>query len=413
MSADPGPGKLEDSPPPDPRAAFVLALGRALHSAGETANRLEDLLEQVSRRVGLEAQFFITPTSIFAAFGPEAQQRTHLIRTVPSAPDLGQLARLDIVVVRVLRGELEPGTGLAEIRLLQASPAPSGALRVLGYALASACAARVLGGGLREVLVSGGIGLIVGLLSRLAEQREGVRGLFEALASFAGAFLVGVVAHLIGGLSLLIAALASLIVLVPGMSLTNAVAELTTRHLSSGTARLMSAFMVFIAMGFGAALAAQLVLVVFGTPPNAAVVPLPVWTEWLAIVAASVAFGLLLRASPQDFGWILLACLIGFTAARFSSQLLGPELGMFMGALAVGIASSLLARWADQPVAITEVPGTLILVPGSIGFRSISALLEKEIVSGVETGFRVLLIAMSLVAGLLVANLLVRRPRRL
>lgn len=413
MSAESGPGKLEDSPPADPRAAFVLALGRALHSSGETANRLEDLLEQVSRRFGIQAQFFITPTSIFAAFGPEDQQRTHLIRTEPASPDLGQLARLDTVVVRVLRGELEPGTGLAEIRLLQSSPKPSAAFRISGYALASACAARVLGGGLREVLVSGGVGLVIGLLSRLAEQREGVRGLFEALASFAGALLVGVIAHLIGGLAPLITALASLIVLVPGMSLTNAVAELTTRHLSSGTARLMSAFMVFIAMGFGAALAAQLVLVVLGPPPAATVVPLPAWTEWLAIVAASMAFGLLLRASPRDFGWILLACLIGFAAARLSSQLLGPELGTFMGALAVGMASSLLARWADKPVAITEVPGILILVPGSIGFRSISAMLEKEIVSGVETAFRVLMIAMSLVAGLLVANLLVRRPRRL
>ena len=278
MSADSGPGKPEESLPPDPRAAFVLALGRALHSAGETANRLEDLLQQVSGRVGLQAQFFITPTSIFAAFGPEDTQRTHLIRTEPSPPDLGQLARLDTVVVRVLRGELEPGAGLAEIRLLQATSAPSATLRVLGYALASACAARVLGGGLREILVSGGIGLVVGLLSRMAERREGVRGLFEALASFAGAMLVGVVAHLIGGLALLITALASLIVLVPGMSLTNAVAELTTRHLSSGTARLMSAFMVFIAMGFGAALAAQLVLVLFGTPPGATVVPLPTAT---------------------------------------------------------------------------------------------------------------------------------------
>ena len=63
--------------------------------------------------------------------------------------------------------------------------------------------------------------------------------------------------------------------------------------------------------------------------------------------------------------------------------------------------------------ALIEVPGTLVLVPGSIGFRSITAMLENQVVSGLETAFRVLLIAMSLVAGLLMANLVMPRPRKL
>jgi len=101
MGAQSEGGKPGTYPPPDPRIGFVLALGRALHRAGEPANRLEDLMEHVARKVGIQTQFFFTPTSIFAAFGSEERQRTHLIRTEPSSPDLGRLARLDIVVVRV------------------------------------------------------------------------------------------------------------------------------------------------------------------------------------------------------------------------------------------------------------------------------------------------------------------------
>ena len=86
---------------------------------------------------------------------------------------------------------------------------------------------------------------------------------------------------------------------------------------------------------------------------------------------------------------------------------------MFVGAFAVGILGSAVARWADKPAALIEVPGILVLVPGSIGFRSITAMLENQVVSGLETAFRVLLIAMSLVAGLLMANLVLPRPRRL
>ncbi len=408
-------GKTEPKMRPDSRAGFILALGRALHGAGEPSNRLEELLEQVAARVGLQAQFFITPTSLFAAFGPEDRQRTHLIRTEPSAPDLGRLARLDTIVHQVLRGELTADQGsLAVLDADQRARARPPGLRVLGYALASAGAARVLGGGWREAGAAGTIGLVIGLVGLVAARREGLRRLFEPIAAFLAALLVAAWAHLLGGLALAITTLASVIVLVPGMTLTNAMAELTTRHLASGTARLMSAVMTFVAMGFGVALAAQLVLVGGGLPPAAAPAPMAGWTLWLAILVASLSFGVLLNAEWDDLGWIVLSCLVGFSTSRASAAVLGPELGMFTGALAVGLASTVVSRVARQPSAVTEVPGLLILVPGSIGFRSVTALLDNQVVSGIEAAFRVLLIAMSLVAGLLVANLIApAKPERM
>ena len=46
----------------------------------------------------------------------------------------------------------------------------------------------------------------------------------------------------------------------------------------------------------------------------------------------------------------------------------------------------------------------MLLVPGSIGFRSLSSLLERNVVAGVDTAFSMLLVAVALAAGLLVAN---------
>jgi uncharacterized membrane protein YjjB (DUF3815 family) len=284
---------------------------------------------------------------------------------------------------------------------------------VAGYALASACSARVLGGGVREIVTAGAIGAIIGVVSALSASRQTLQRLFEPVAAFLAAVLLALAAKATGGVSASVTTLASLIVLMPGMSLTNAMTELTTRHLAAGTARLMSAFMVFLAMGFGVALGSQLVHVTLGAVPSAEPVPLPGWTIWVAVVLVSVSFSVLLQSARSDYLWVLLACLAGFTASRFSAILLGPELGMFVGAFAVGILASAASRWADKPSALIEVPGTLVLVPGSIGFRGITAMLEHEVVSGLETAFRVLLIAMSLVAGLLMANLVLPRPRRL
>ena len=48
---------------------FILALAKALHRYGTPAYRLEEALEVVGDKLGLDAQFFSTPTSIFASFG--------------------------------------------------------------------------------------------------------------------------------------------------------------------------------------------------------------------------------------------------------------------------------------------------------------------------------------------------------
>ena len=57
------------------------------------------------------------------------------------------------------------------------------------------------------------------------------------------------------------------------------------------------------------------------------------------------------------------------------------------------------------------VPGILLLVPGSIGYRSMSSLMERDTVAGIATAFTMVLTAVSLVAGLLIAGVLAPEPK--
>ena len=93
------------------------------------------------------------------------------------------------------------------------------------------------------------------------------------------------------------------------------------------------------------------------------------------------------------------------------ARTLGLELGVFVGALVVGAASNLYARFLNRPATVILVPGILLLVPGSIGFRSLASLLDREVVLGVETAFRMVLMAVALVAGMLVSNV-IAPPKR-
>ena len=61
--------------------------------------------------------------------------------------------------------------------------------------------------------------------------------------------------------------------------------------------------------------------------------------------------------------------------------------------------------------ALLRVSGIILLVPGSVGFRSLSFVLERDVVLGLDTAVAVLSALIAIVAGLLFGNLLVP-PRR-
>jgi len=57
------------------------------------------------------------------------------------------------------------------------------------------------------------------------------------------------------------------------------------------------------------------------------------------------------------------------------------------------------------------VPGIMLLVPGSIGFKSVSSLIAADVVSGMRLALTVGIMGIALVIGLLVASAIIP-PRR-
>ena len=393
---------------------FILRLGRALHAVGYSADRLEAVLTKATERLGLKSQFFSTPTSIFIAFGEQDHQHTYLIRVEPSAVNLAKLADLDVIVSGVLSGEIPPAEGSMQIDKILAQPLKYGRfITVLAFGVSSAAASRFLGGGMREIVVSAGIGLLIGLLSLIANAQAGFGRVFEPIAALMASLIAAGLTFAIGPFSVSNATLAGLIVLIPGLTLTTAMSELSTRHLVAGTARLSSALVLFLSIGFGVALGSKIAESVFGKPHVISPVMLPAWTEFVALVFAPIAFMILLRAHKIDAGWILFAGALAIIGSRLGARAFGPELGVFAGALTVGLASNLISRFRDRPAAVTLVPGILLLVPGSIGFRSLASLLDKQTLSGVDTAFKMTLMAIALVAGMLIANAIMPSRRTL
>jgi uncharacterized membrane protein YjjP (DUF1212 family) len=395
---------------------FVLRLGRALHVYGIPAHALEEVMEKAAEKLGLQGQFFSTPTSILASFGassgPQDEPGVFLMRVTPGEVNLGKIAELDDVATGVLRGAVDPAEGSKRIDRILAEPHRYGAaLTTTAFSLASAAASRFLGGGLKEIAASALIGLFIGLLSLFVEKYRSLGKVFEFVAAGAASALAGSLTFVVGAYAVSNATLAGLITLMPGLTLTIAMIELSTRNLSSGTSRLSGAFVVFLSIGFGVAAGGAIANLLIGQPSIARAEPLPAWTEAPALLTMPIALAILLRAQLRDVVWIVIAGALAVGGGRLGVRLFGPEMGVFLGALTVGVASNWYARLLDRPAIITEVPGILLLVPGSVGFRGLAALMDEKIVSGVDTSFKMILTAVALVAGTLMANI-IAPPRR-
>ncbi|MEL6345413.1 MAG: threonine/serine exporter family protein, partial [Myxococcota bacterium] len=234
------------------------------------------------------------------------------------------------------------------------------------------------------------------------------------IARISALILAFVVAALAGGASIVLPVdrlaltLAALIVLLPGFSLTVALAELSTGHLSAGAARLSGVAVTFLHLSVGAA--AGWALFGAGLPAEP---PTPWIFEPVIIVASAASLAILFQARFQDFGVIIVSAALAVYVSRAVSLMADPTVGAFGASLLLTLYSNIQARQRDVPASIAQMPGILLLVPGSVGFRGVGALMQNETLTGVHIAFTTIITAAALVAGMLIANALYPARREL
>ena len=391
--------------PEDPRREFLSAMAAALSRYGETADSLESGLQACARTLGVEVAFFSVPTAVFVAYGHGAAMHTVLLHTRDSAIDLQALSLLDETLLDVTRGRRSAAQGLAEVRLITASPLHfPWYMRVLASGMGAAALSVFLGGGVRELTAAIPVGLAVGALSVLARRMQRLTSLVELLAGFLAAVLTLALGHALPHFHLATVVLAGLILLLPGLSITLGVSEVAARHLVSGSARLAGATVSLVSLGLGVAVGYAIFTKLDWVPPAGPGREIPgQWLTVLAVVASSCALLVVTNSRPRDIWVVLCAVVVAVYGARLGAWLLGPTVGVVVASLLLGLGSNLYARLTSRPAAVPLVPGLAALVPGALGFRGISVFLRSA-TGSVEILAAVLVIAAGLVVGLLVAD---------
>jgi uncharacterized membrane protein YjjP (DUF1212 family) len=377
-----------------------------------------------AQRIGLSAEVWSSPTAIIISFADLAQgeegrlaQATQVVRLPPGDVNLDRLCRADEIADRVIAGELDLREGFRLLRALELPDTRSQKVALVGsYGLsAGAIDALFLHSTWVDVLVATAVGLLIGGITILSATRPRLAVASDAICAMVATLVAIVFSAFVTPLAIKSVVLAGLIVLVPGMTLTTAVREISSQHLVSGMARMGGAMATLLKLTFGVA-AATTVCTVFGIEARDFELPaLAAWLDYPALLVAAVAFAMLFRAAWRDWPVVIGAVIVGYLATRLggmvSVNLPAAPFGVFLGGLLLSALSNLYARYAGRPGAVVREPGILLLVPGSVGFRSVSFLLERNATLGFDTGILLVTLLISLVGGLMFGELLVA-PRR-
>lgn len=390
---------------------FICQLAVSLHQYGTASHELEDVLSACAQQLNLQAAFFSTPTAIFISFPQSRENRTVLRRLSPGEIDLEKLSAVHQLVSRFLDLQCSVESARIELEAItEAKHSFSNWLYLVGFGIASGAVVSFFGGGHREILVTACIGLLIGGLELVARSHQDFGRAFSAVAAIMASFTAVAVSRLMPGLNSDVVTLGSLIVLIPGLTVTMAINELSHQHLASGTSRLMGAMLQFLILAFGVAFGRSLGNHFFETIPPLSH-PVHGLVFWACLFIAPVTFAILFRTRKEDVALVVVTCLIGYFLGKFGSSWMGTEIGPALGSFGVALFSNIVSRLYHQPPALTLVPGLMFMVPGSVGFQSLQALVQHDTLNGMQSAFTVLFVAAALVSGLLLANVLVQ-PRK-
>ena len=402
------------------RIAFVEELAWHLHAYGTTAERMEGAIGLVARRLQVECEPWSNPAGIILSFRDPARPARHTDVTRIVRPGLGdthlrRLCAAARIAEDVICGRLDIAEGRAALHELERRPTGrENSLLVLGFLLASTAVAGLFRLPWLDIGVAAGTGLLIGLLLVASQSRPRLREGFEALSGLLAGSMAILASVLLGALNLNTVIIASLIVLVPGMTLTLAASELANRHLVSGTARFAGAVMTVVNLTIGTAIALAVAGFLGLEPQVRALRSQPEWVVWCALALGAYAFAVLFQARRRDYPLVMAAAVGGYLVSRYGGEWLGASAGVFLAALATTAAGNAYARMANRPGALVRLPGIIMLVPGSVALRGVVSMVQSQDLSvGQTAALAVFNTLMALVAGLVFGNLLISARRNL
>lgn len=233
-----------------------LLAGKVMLQNGGETYRVEDTMTRIADAYGAaQSNSYVTPTGIiFSIEGPEPS-KTQLIRISDRTTDLDKVTKVNSISRRISSGDLSIQDAYNELdRLDKMTERYTFPKQLIAAAVASGCFLIMFEGQWNDfvpaVIAGGGGFFSVTLFNRLVP----IKFFSEFLASFIIGLFAVLFVTLGFGEQLDKIIIGSVMPLVPGLLITNAVRDLMAGHLISGLSKGAEAFLTAFAIGAGIAL---------------------------------------------------------------------------------------------------------------------------------------------------------------
>lgn len=384
---------------------FLCDVAKALHLSGSPAPDLERHIRDLGEKLGVRARGFALPTMLsIAVEEPDGRQRVSLLRLPPSDYNMVRLIALETLVSE-FAGPDALGCAADRVReIMDTPPRWRGAGMVLCGFLLSASVAPLFKGGAVEMLCGGLVGTAFMLGFMLLSRWPRLGPVTPVILCAGAALLAQALCVVLPHQTVFITVLSGIVLMLPGFITTIGLTELATQNLLAGCGRLAGAFILMVMMGAGVAIGAKLGTGFIPASELGTLAQIPPWAAWCAIALFGVSLVGVVQAPLRSAPVVVGACLFSWAVMHTANAALGPIAGMLASAFLVSITANLYRRVTGKPAMLVQVPGLLTLVPGSVGFRGLSALIAQDFTEGVRITTEMLLTGTALAVGILLAN---------
>ena len=232
-------------------------LGQKLMHSGAEIHRVEESVQRLLSAYGMEPHVFAIPNCLIVSVtSPEGQPITRMCRIPAHGTDIELLERCNALCRQLCQNPL---TVTEAQRLVDAliphNPHYSPKVLLLGYAATAAFFSLFFGGDFMDFLSAALCGLAVGLCQLYGSRLTGSNLFFRTIVLACIASGLAAVLVLTGiGHDLEAITIGTLMLLVPGMALTNAMREFMAGDILSGLTRTAEVILVGAAIALGSAL---------------------------------------------------------------------------------------------------------------------------------------------------------------
>jgi len=390
---------------------LVVDLGYELAMAGAETYRVEESASRILMTYGLQAEVFAIPNNLTVSIEtPAGKPMTRMRRIGPHGNDLDtvdQLSALSRAICSRKPDVAEAKKWLEHVRHNKRSY--SMPLFLLGNFLGAAGYAVFFGGSWLDALWAGFCGILVGVVNR-ALDRIKTNQFFQTIAA---AFLMSLCAYTVAALGLTDNAdsviISPLMILVPGLLITNAMRDIIYGDTNSGVNRIVQVFLIAAALALGTAAAWSTAASIWGDPAELPSLDYGFWTQSISAAVGCIGFAILFNIHGKGVFLSSLGGLFTWMVYLIVIQLGGGAIAAnFWASLFAGFFSEIMARVRKKPAIAYLVVAIFPLLPGAGVYYTMNYAVRRQMDLFASTGMRTAAVAGIMAVGILLASTLFR-----